>query len=64
MVKGNKNHGSQRDCEVKGIVVSPYDITPNKTSYGIGIGIGNGTFIYSSLVVCISGHIFYDILST
>ena len=22
MVKGNKNHGSQRDCEVKGIVVS------------------------------------------
>ena len=41
-----------------------YDITPNKTSYGIGIGIGNGTFIYSSLVVCMSGHIFYDILST
>ena len=35
-----------------------YDITPNKTSYGIGIGIGNGTFIYSSLVVCMSGHIF------
>ena len=31
-----------------------YDITPNKTSYGIGIGIGNGTFIYSSLVVCMS----------
>ena len=25
MVKGNKNHGSQRDCEVKGIVVSRYD---------------------------------------
>ena len=24
MVKGNKNHGSQRDCEVKGIVVSPF----------------------------------------
>ena len=27
-----------------------YDITPNKTSYVIG----NGTFIYSSLVVCMS----------
>ena len=29
-----------------------YNITPNKTSYGIGNG--NGTFIYSSLVVCMS----------
>ena len=27
-----------------------YNITPNKTSYGIG----NGTSIYSSLVVCMS----------
>ena len=36
MVKGNKNHDSQRDCEVKGIVVSRTEynfrvqyITPN-----------------------------------
>ena len=34
-----------------------YDITPNKKSYGIG----NDTFIYSSLVVCLSDTFFISL---